>query len=481
MPCWLLLVVLGAPAPGVLEVRSPDYGATVSIDRRPVGKVPLPPWPLPAGLHRVEVRAVGRPAWRRTVLVAPGARVVLTVELPPAPPAPPPMAVAVDAPPAPTLRGAVGLRWAHDGARGDLDLAQRWRLTVAPAPRWAAAVAVGARSDVAGDAPALQGAPWRATDGRVRVLEATLERRFAAGAVLGGRQLGRGPGGRAYRFDGLRGRSTLGPTVEAHLGRRAEPLGATPDAPRLGGARAAIDRDAWRLEGAYLFHGAHHLDAEARWRPRPLQISLGAWLADAALVEGRGALAGRWGALSARAEGRLHRAPPTPFDLLAAIGLLPDEDAARWREGRLGVGFAPDAWTATADAGLRARADGWRRWDAAARVARRLGASEVGARGRGLWGEGRPPDGPALRSAVHGAAEGAWADGRWRLALSGGVARIDPVGAAARTLPEGSLRLEVGLVDDLALRFDAGVAAAHPSWIEGGGPLLQGGLAVVLR
>ncbi len=473
--------MLGAPAPGVLEVRSPDYGATVSIDRRPVGKVPLAPVAVSAGLHRVEVRAVDRPAWRRTVLVAPGARVVLPVELPPAPPSPPPALAAEERAAPPTLQGYVGLRWAHDGGAGDLDLAQRWRLTVAPAPRWAAAVAVGARTDLAGDAPELQGARWRAADDRVRVLEATLGHAQGDAQIVGGRQLGRGPGGRAYRFDGLRGRSADGAQVEAHLGRRAEPLGATPGAAELGGARVAVERPAWRAEGAYLFHGAHHLDADLAWRPRPLQLAAGAWLAGGALVEGRGAADARLGAWTARLTGRLHRPPPTPFDLLARIGLLPDEDAARWIEGRVGLRWAADAWEAAVDGGVRERADGWRRWDASGRATRRLSRGEVGVRGTGLWGEGRPPDAPAPRSAVRGAAEAAWRVGRLRWAVSGGAARVDPTGGAAAVLPEGALRLDLALAVALTLRLDAGVAAVHPTWLAGGGPLLHGGLAVVLR
>ena len=71
---WLLWLLVST---GTLTVRAPHYGATVLVDRRPVGRVPMAPSEVSAGLHLVELRQQGTIRWRRLVFVPPGQAVVV--------------------------------------------------------------------------------------------------------------------------------------------------------------------------------------------------------------------------------------------------------------------------------------------------------------------------------------------------------------------------------------------------------------------
>jgi tetratricopeptide (TPR) repeat protein len=70
------------PLPGRLEVAG-QRGATLHVDGRAVGRLPLAPLELPAGAHALAVTARGRTPFARTVTVARGEPLRVAVDLAP--------------------------------------------------------------------------------------------------------------------------------------------------------------------------------------------------------------------------------------------------------------------------------------------------------------------------------------------------------------------------------------------------------------
>ncbi|MCA9541795.1 MAG: PEGA domain-containing protein, partial [Myxococcales bacterium] len=286
----LALALLASPPDGTVRIASPHYGATVAVDRRPVGHVPLPELSLAPGLHLVELLRDGRPVFAQVVFVAPGQMLTVPIALPEAPLRPTDVPLAKGAAPAPRydLQATLALQGARRGHTTDLDLMHRWRLSARdmPAPRWRGALQVTGRHDLAGDGDELIDAARAEAQTGLRVDEAWIGQGAATGFVVG-RQMANGPGGRAFHFDGGTLRAPLGEHggAELRLGRRAAALGPNPTVPWLAGLGLRAEGSV--LEGgvAALFHDRWHVDAHAQGRWRALRMTLRARAVDEVLAD----------------------------------------------------------------------------------------------------------------------------------------------------------------------------------------------------
>jgi TonB family protein len=85
-----------APATGLADILSVPFGAVVTVDGAAVGYTPLASWKLKPGSHKVHILKDGHEPWEGTVVVQPGKRTRLDVELKANAPAPQPTIEAVD-------------------------------------------------------------------------------------------------------------------------------------------------------------------------------------------------------------------------------------------------------------------------------------------------------------------------------------------------------------------------------------------------
>ncbi|MCB9543230.1 MAG: PEGA domain-containing protein [Myxococcales bacterium] len=486
----LALAVLAATG-GTLVVESPDYGATVVVDKRPIGIVPVDPWPLPAGLHLVEILRDGRPAWSRLVFVPPGETVRLSVTLP-LRSLPPVSARRSGEPPPPRygLSGSVGAEVAATRGRFDVDLVQRWRLEAhdAPAAGLSAAVEAWVFSDLVDRGGELAWAPRR--DGRVHVEEARLGYDGGWGGARAGRLIASGPGGRAFLLDGaavaVEGERV---GVSARGGRRYAPIGPAPASPGLAAAGLTLApwADAARLALDALWQERLHLDARLRARHGPARLAFDARTIGAALAAAELRATGERGGLSGWIEGGVRTDARGPFETPRwALTLTELVSPAGWSIGA-GARGAFGAWQA---GGRVERRDGEGpasaihpdRWAADVELLRALGSGRAGITGTLLIADSGAldPDTPALRRRLGAALLGDQRLGRWRFALRAGVEalRID---ARERLLPAGEAAATVALGGGFELDAAALVGAAHPALHPEGGPVVGGQLRVRLR
>lgn len=503
MPLLLLALGLlaGPPPTGTLEISSAAYGAEVAVDRRPVGRVPLPPQTVPAGMHLVEVLRDGQAAWSRVVFVGPGETVSLVVELAPREGPAPVLGdlrrAPIEPPSTPMryrLAGTVAAEGALAGDAWDLDLVQRWRLDAEAGEVVSGAVEARAVGDMAGAGRDLGRVVHRGDDPPLLVESLWLR---ARGAGLDGR-LGRmaqaGPAGRAFLMDGARVDGQLGAfEVHARGGRRWAVLTPRPDDPWLGGGGVAWgDRDRGvRLDG--LYHQRLHLDASAfvagaAGRLRLAGAAIGSDPSRASLT-GRTALR-RFAIDDIRGAIEWRGAVEGPLDLtVEPLGLTELKVPAGWT-GRLGATLDLAPARVTVDGGLYAGAGapsagrpdrGWLDLGATLGGGRRGITLRLG----GLVADpGEHPAVAALVDRAHGALGGWLGRGRWRLSAEVGVEQITldgPDGALRRRLPVGGLRAALALTEALSLLADVEAAAAHPSLHPTGGPLGRARLGLRLR
>ena len=446
---WLLWL---AASVGGLHIRSPHYGASVLVDRQPVGRVPLKPLELPAGLHLVELRAGSETRWTRLVYVAPGSVVVVDARWQGE------VATAADGEalqerkgPTYAVQGQVGVEAATLGDGADIDAVFGARVDGEGVLTEAvdAELSVRGRGDVSGAPVLVGGQTADLVDDAVRLETATLRADPGAWRLSGGRMYALGPGVRAFTLDGGRA---------AYLsdGLRLRASGG-----RQGGPEPAGD-------GGWLAHLGGGWGESAR---------LDAWYAGTLHVDG-GLRAGMDGLL-VRADGR------TVGTALAAAGARVDHHLGWAHTGvRRGVAspFEPPtpplAWVRDVD-GYEARVGGeWgdvRGWWGATR--------SISARGRwrflsaaGSWVQRDP----LLRARGGLAVDRSWRWGRWRTGGRAGATWLH-AGGADRWLPDGGADLEVAVVGTLSVRARAAVAAVHPAVHPAGGPLAYGGLEVRVR
>ncbi len=487
MAALLAIVLLGAPT-GTLTIESEDYGATVVVDRWPIGIIPVEPERVAAGLHLVEVLRDGRPVWVRLVFVPGGGELRLPVALPARTLPPWRSAGRSSVAPRYGLSAAVGAEVSGVGDRVDLDLVQRYRLEAddVPLEGLSAAVEAWVFSDLIDRGGELRWAPRPA--GTVHVEEARLRYAGALGRADAGRMVAVGPGGRAFVLDGAQG-ALGGDRIEVHArgGRRYEAIGPAPDAWLAGGGlRAAPWGDAMTATVEVLHHARLHVDGAlaGRWGRARARIdgrSIGDRLA---AVSGGAGLDGE--VVSARVEGGVRTDARGPFETPRwALGLTDLVSPAGWWvagrgqlaqgpwqaggrvEWRDGAGAAsavhPDRWTIDVD-GVRA-----------------LGAGRVGVQATALIADvGDGPPSPALRQRLGVAALGDQTLGPVRVSLRIGVERL-AIGETERALPTGDAGIRWALTDGLELDASAGVRAVHPTLYPDGGPLWIGRLGLRLR
>lgn len=504
MPLLLLALALltGPPPVGALHVSGAVYGDEVAIDRRPVGRVPLPPQTVTAGLHLVEILRDGRPAWSRVVFVGPGETLALVAELPPRPgPAPTlgdlrrPPAGPPEVPMRYRLTGGVTAEAAAAGEAWDLDLVQRWRLDAQAGEIVSGAAEVRAVGDLAGDGPELSRVVHRGDDPPLLVEGLWLR---AQGAGLDGR-MGRmvqtGPLGRAFLLDGARIDGAAGALrVHARGGRRRALLTPQPDDPWLGGAGLSWGERRWGVSVDGLYHGRLHLDAAAHLatdfgRLRLTGASVGTDPIRATIAGGSDALSDV--AISdARLALEWRGATETAFDpTFEPLGVADLRAPAGWT-ARAGATVELQPARITLDGGLFESA-GARAVDRPDRRWLDVGATfdgggwDVTARLGGLVADpGGAPTATALVDRLYGAVGGGLTRGRWRFSVEAGVEQLTldgPGGRARRRLPIGGVRALVALTEAVSLVADVEAAAAHPALHPTGGPLTRARLGLRLR
>lgn len=465
------IALLVALQHGSLLVDTPHYGATISVDRRPIGTAPLPAQTVAVGWHLVEVFARGRPAWARLVFVPPGEQVTVTVKL-----APMPRQIARKTGPDDThtptwrLSGRVRVEAAKRGADTSVALTERARLIGDDV--------LGAdtmvRVDLSGESRLDQsGRPLlRLIDpqrpSRIRVNELSAGWR----GLRAGRLLMDGPAMTALTVDGFSGRLTVGDWQGAVFGgARGAPVGDRPSTP-VGGVGVARTTGALRPRLRWIGHDAQHTEAGISYQNNTLQVSTVASTVDAALHRARLDL--RWRGLrlgyAARGSGRSRLVDP-----VRSLGLAPAE-LSRWHGPRVGGVATVGAWTLDGDARLR-WGDEADRWDAHGAVARRVGAWRATVLVDGFatrWR--RPPEGPFLENGARGTLSARYAG----LTLSGGAA-WQTTNATGRVLPEGGARWMLPLTGPLDLVAEASAQAVDPAILPGDGLLFSGRLGVRLR
>lgn len=501
----LLALMVLAASTGTLAVDSPDYGATVVVDRRPLGIIPIPPATVPTGLHLVEILRDGRPAWTRLVFVPSGVTVRLEVNLP-ARTLPPLVLHRPGEPPPPRYRlaGSVGAEVAAAPGFTDLDLVQRWRLEAsdAPVPGLSAAVEAWVFSDLLDRGDDRSWVPRHSE--RVHVEEARVGYEGQGGEGRAGRLIEVGPGGRVFVLDGARAELASDAIVlHARGGGRHEPRGPMPSSPALLGAGLTLmpGRDA--IDGSFdaIWHEQLHLDGHLRARHGPARLALSARsigpdlaAADARVTVEHAGLAG-WVEGGRRSDAR---GPfETPRWWLTLTELI---TPAGWSAAG-GVRWHRDAWQASAqiehrDGAGAASATHPDRWQAHAEVVHAIGRSRLGIIARwldadigalhGISAAPEPdspplaPDPPALRRWLMASLLAEARLGPWHLATRAGVESLH-IDATHRLLPTGEAIAGLWLGAGFELGAAVRVGVVHPALHPDGGPLISGLLHIRLR
>lgn len=504
----LLALMVLATSTGTLAVDSPDYGATVVVDRRPLGIIPIAPAPVAAGLHLVEILRDGRPAWTRLIFVPPGVTVRLVVNLPMRT-LPPITARRPDEPPAPRYRlaGSVGAEVAAAPGWTDLDLVQRWRLEAsdAPVPGLSAAVEAWVFSDLLDRGDERSWVPRHSE--RVHVEEARVGYEGRSGEVQAGRLREVGPGGRVFLLDGARAQlASDAIALHARGGWRHEPRGPMPSSPELLGAGLSLIpwRDAIRMSLDAIWQESLHLDghlhAQHGWARLALAgRSIGHELAaaDARVTVEHAGLAG-WVEGGVRSDAR--GAFETPRWWLTLTELI---SPAGWSAGG-GARWHRGAWQASAqierrDGAGAASAVHPDRWQADAEVTHGIGRGRLGVIARwldadigamhGITSEGNgiepdspplPPDPPALRRWLMASLIAETRFGPWHLATRAGVESVH-IDAHPRLLPTGEAIAGLTLGASFELGAALRIGAVHPALHPQGGPLISGLFHIRLR
>lgn len=465
-----VLVLLLALRTGTLVVQTPHYGATVSVDRRPIGTAPVDPLRLSIGWHLVEVFARARPAWSRLIFIAPGQTVTVNVQLAalpvrrasqPADPAQPD--------PRWTLTGRAGLIGARRGDDASLALQHRARLggTEVLGKHTRLSLAIFGESRVAGQGAELLRRIQPREASRLRIDEAMVAWRD----LRGGRLLLTGPAHSLLVLDGLDGALRLGAhRVGARLGWQGAPVGMRPDDP-VGGLRWRVQHDRGSGGLRWLYHQKHHVEADGQARIETVQLMargsmVGRRLHRAQIDARRGPVRLGYGA---RGAGRSALIDPT-------MGLL-RRDPRPWHGPRAGLDGAWRAWRSDLAAQWRRTTLG-DRWLLRGGVDRRVIAWRLGVRLSGLSAHGQPIAQPIeLQRQWRGAVTARW--GR-RIDLAGGAV-WQATQAGRRWLPEANLRLDWPLVGALSLDVALSVQAVDPAVLPGRGVLTWGRLGVRLR
>ncbi|MGK0358063.1 MAG: hypothetical protein ACI9U2_000346 [Bradymonadia bacterium] len=470
------IALLVALQHGSVLIDTPHYGATISVDRRPIGTAPLPAHPVAVGWHLVEVFARGRPAWARLVFVPPGREVRVRVELA----AMPRRALTKSTGPndkTPTWRlsGRVRVEAAKRGADAALALTERGRLVGEDVLGDDTTVTV----DLSGESRLDQtGRPLlRLVDpqrpSRVRMNEAFARWR----GLRAGRLLLDGPATTALTVDGLGGRLTLGEWQgEAFGGARGAPVGARPSTP-VGGVGVARASGTLRPRLRWIGHDAQHVEAGISLRDQtPENETLGASAVASTVGRAlhRARVDLRWRRLrvgyAARGAGRSRLIDP-----VRSLALAPPE-LSEWHGPRIGAAARLGPWLIDGHARLRwgVEAD---RWDAQGALSRSVGRWQTSVLIDGFatrWL--RPPQGPFLQNGARGVFSARYAG----LTVSGGAA-WQTTDATARLLPEGGLRLALPISGPLDLVAEASAQAVDPAILSGDGLLISGHLGVRLR
>ncbi len=452
---WLLLLGVSV---GSLHVRCPHYGATVLVDRRPVGRAPLAPLEVAAGLHLVEVRAESRIRWRRLVFVAPGSTVAVdagwqreTARRPDA------RAPALE--PAYDLSGRVGLEGATLGEGHDLDATYRWRLEGARVATNAVstAVEIRGRGDVAGGPVLAGGQTADLTDSTLRLEEARLRYHGGRWRADAGRMYAQGPGVRAFAFDGARARARLSELrLALGTGRRA-----------FDGGWLAHAGVAWAEHArvSVWYADTVHADLGGVLPLAPFSLRADGRTVGAALADGGARLQWSGRRDEAWAEARVRRGVRGPFE--------PSVPPLSWRRDVAGYeGRAGGRWGS-----LEASARGWE--GETRSLTSRL--SWLGPLGLGASLEGLMVDGdPLLAGRAGGGVDARWRAARWRLGARAGATWLRALDRD-RWLPEASFEATFAVSGSLSVGARAVVAAVHPEVHPEGGPLAYGLLEAQLR
>ena len=484
MGLLLLLALLVSTPDGLLILESPHYGARVSVDRQPVGRVPLKPLPLSAGLHLLEVESTGRSTWSRLVMIPTDGTVRVAVSLGPRRPRLRPPTVDDPQPQGPQLSGTTGLEWALHRGESDLELAWRWRLTTQPGPHWSTALGVRAYTKIVGQDDTLLRAVDVDHPRTLRLDEARVSWRDAWHLDLG-RLLPLAPGGRALRLDGARaGYQTTDWGLQLLGGARAEPIGPPPNSFLLVGARGHHQWGGLRAHSAVFWHDRLHIDlgAKARlsnWRARLDLRWIGADLALADLAAHSQHPTWRVGARLT-----LRRPAAGPFErpLLSSThargSTLAHYDQAtahiertvdRGWYGALITRARSGQTTIDNPDQLSARGStGWR-----------FAHASIGVSGHAAWFD--PGDlGPAIYQQHHLHLRGGWQTGPLRIEIYGGWSRLE-LDTGQVDLPVGGTQMSWMLLDHWSVALSLDTRATHPSWLPDGGPLTTGRLEIRLR
>lgn len=468
MPAILLLALARH---GTLAVETPHYGATISVDRRPIGTAPVAPQRVAVGWHLVEVFARGRPPWGRLVFVAPDRILTLSVVLEALPTAREAPAAAGRPPAVWRLTGRAGLRGAARGPDRSAALEQRARLEgdeVAGADT-RLVVDLAGESQLSSSGRSLLRLISPDDPSRLRIDAAWVGWR----SIRGGRLPLIGPGAALVVLDGVEATGAWQRwQVDARLGARGAPVGGRPEEPLVA---IGLAHTAGPVRGhARWWHHDHHygdggITAQgARWR-----LASAASLVDARLH--RAQVEGRWDAVDL---GYTVRGPARGalVDPLRTLGLDP-LDRIAWHGPRLRVLLGERPWVADAQARVRMSAQG-ARFDGGIGVERRQAAWRLGMRLDGLasrWS--RSPPAPHLRQRIGARVEAGW--GRAATVALGGAWQATD--RSRQVLPEGAVRLTVPLVDRLELYAEAAGEAVDPAVLAGEGLLWHGRVGVRLR
>lgn len=462
---------------GILEVQTPHYGATLSVDREPRGLAPLPPLSISPGLHLVEVHLRGHPSWSRLVFVPPGERVVLVVHL----------AATVDeknevnstlyAPPAWRLQGRAGLLTTHLD-RGEADLDQRWHLDahepLGASTRLQLEVAANTLLSEHGRFVREAGRTVRLAPDGTRLLQAHLDGRAGPVHLSAGRLRLADPSD-PLGLDGLAAELPVTDrwTLSARGGHRIEPWDLTSRG-AAGGVGLRHEAPGGSGEISHVFNDIHYLDARASLR-------LPSWTPTAQVTTaGRNLMATRLTLHHPTVEAshtyraRLFNTPP------AIIELLPPD---RPHEHRVDLGVTAAGLDTRLHLRLPAHPSAHQprvvRGGLTAPLPEGLGIAL-----HALLADSGPPSGtPALTAHAHLGLTTRHNPHPLRIETSAGLGALElreAAGTRATHLrPEGRLSLEVELIDTLALAVEAETRPVHPTWSSN--PLFVGVLELRLR
>jgi hypothetical protein len=465
-----VLVLMLMAQTGTLVVDTPHYGATISVDRRPVGTAPIDPLTLATGWHLVEVFARKRPPWSRLIFVAPGKTVRLQVRLAAAPKRRQPKQDApAQATPAWTLTGRAGFIGARRGDDASLALQQRARLggtdVLGKSTRLSLAIFGESRLTGRGDELLRRVRPQ--TPSRLRVDEAMVSWR----SLRAGRLLLTGPASALLVLDGVEGALTWGAhRFTARGGLRGAPVGERPDAP-VGGLDWQVRGDRGQIGLSWLHHGHHHSEASGQLRWRTLRLSGRTSLVDATLH--RADLQVRRGGvqLSYRARGSARS------DLIDPVAPLLARDPRPWHGPQVMLDGAWQDWQGDIAVDWQRGALG-DRWRSVAALNRRVAAWNLGFRASGLGSRGPRVHRP---TELHHQWRGALT-ARWTRRLDTHAGLVWQATNSGRVwLPEAGARLDWPLMGALSLTAEIAAQAMDPAVLPGEGLLTMGQLGLRLR